>query len=81
MKGSDLILGWFDTTRIVVTIEISGDLKSGVGAGGASIVEDFLVGIQRFARPVSRNFGKQSMLDGIPLGSAHSTYTVANFRV
>jgi hypothetical protein len=66
-----MILGWFDTTRIVVAIEIGRDSKSGVGvgAGGASIVEDFPVRIQRFARPVSRNLGKQSMLDGIPLGN------------
>ena len=63
-------MGWFDTTRIAVAIEIGRDSKPGVGAGGAKIVEDFLVRIQRFARPVSRNLGKQSMLDGIPLGSA-----------
>ena len=70
MKGSDLILGRFDPTRIVAAIEVGRNLKSSVGCGGASIVEDFLVRIQRFAGPVSRNFGEESMLDGIPLGSA-----------
>ena len=50
-------------------VEISSDLKSGLGLGGAGIVEDLLVGIQRFARPVSRDFGEEAMLDGIPLGS------------
>ena len=49
-------------------VEISSDLKSGLGLGGASIVEDLLVGIQRFGFPVSAT-SEQAMLDGIPFGS------------
>ena len=54
----------------MAAVEISGDLKSGLGFGGASIVEDLLVGIQRLASPVSRDLGEKAMLDGIPFGSA-----------
>ena len=43
----------FETARIESAVEISGDLKSGLGLGGARIVKDLLVGVQRFARPVA----------------------------
>ena len=59
----------FETARIVSTVEISSDLKSGLGLGGAGIVEDLLVRIQRFARPVAGDFGEEAMLDGVPFGS------------
>jgi hypothetical protein len=42
----------FETVGIVSLVEISSDLKSGLGLGTADIVEDLLVGVQRFARPV-----------------------------
>jgi hypothetical protein len=48
-----LIRCGFETARIVSAVEISSDPKSGLGLGGAGIVEDLLVGIQRFACPVS----------------------------
>ena len=62
--------GRLETARIVAAVEISGGLKSGLGFGGASIVEDLLVGIQRLASPVSRDLGEKAMLDGVPSGSA-----------
>ena len=40
-----------------------------MSSGGASVVENLLVGIERFARPVPGDFREQAMLDGIPLGS------------
>jgi hypothetical protein len=43
----------FETARIESAVEISSDLKSGLGLGGASIVEDLLVGVQGFALPVA----------------------------
>ena len=43
----------FETARIESAVEISSDLKSGLSLGGAGIVEDLLVRIQRFARPVA----------------------------
>ena len=69
-KGSNLIRGGLETAGIVAAVEISGDLKSSLGSGGAGIVEDLLVGIQGFACPVSRDLGEEAMLDGIPFGSA-----------
>ena len=57
-------------TRIMATVEIRSDAKAGLGLSGAGIVEDFLVRVQWFASPVSGDFRKQAMLDGIPLGSA-----------
>ena len=42
-----------ETTRIEMAVEVGGYLKSGLGLGGAGKVEDLLIGIQRFARPVS----------------------------
>jgi hypothetical protein len=50
------LIGWgFETARIRIesAVEISSELKSGLGLGGASIVEDLRVGVQRFARPVA----------------------------
>jgi len=43
----------FETARIEPAVEISSDLKSGLGLGAAGIVEDLLVRIQRFACPVA----------------------------
>jgi hypothetical protein len=40
-----LIRGGLETARIVVPVKISSDLKTSLGVGGASIVEDLLVGI------------------------------------
>ena len=65
-KGSNLIRCGLETTRIETAVEISSDLKSGLGLGSTSIVEDLLVRIQRFAGPVARDFGEEAMLDGIP---------------
>ena len=52
-KRSNLIRCGFETTRILSAVEISIDLKSSLGLGGARIVEDLVVGIQRFTCPVS----------------------------
>ena len=52
-KGSNLTGCGFETARVVSAVEICGDPKSGLGLGGASIVEDLLVRIQGFTRPVA----------------------------
>ena len=51
-------------------VEVGSDFETGLGFGSAGIIEDFLVGIQRFASPVPRNFREETMFDGIPFGSA-----------
>jgi hypothetical protein len=52
-KRSNLIGCGFETARVVSAVEISSDPKSGLGLGRAGIVEDLLVRIQGFARPVA----------------------------
>jgi hypothetical protein len=44
-KGSNLIACGLETARIVSAVEVGGDLKAGLGLGGAGIVEDLLVGV------------------------------------
>jgi hypothetical protein len=65
-----LIGSRFEATSIVPAVEISSNAKPGLGLSGAGIVEDLVVRVQWFARPVSRDFRKQAMLDGIPLRRA-----------
>ena len=45
-------------------------MEASLGSGGASVVENLLVGIEWFAGPVPRDLGEEAMLDRIPLGSA-----------
>ena len=52
-KWSHLTGCGLEAARIESAVEISSDLKSGLGLGGAGIVKDLLVGVQRFARPVA----------------------------
>jgi len=54
---------------VVAAIEVGGDGKTRFGFGGSGVVEDLLVGVQRFSRPVSRHLGKEPVFDGVPLGS------------
>ena len=62
--------GWLEAARIAATIQISGDGEAGLRFAGSGIVEDLLVGVQRFTDPVSRDFVKKTVLDGVPFGSA-----------
>ena len=65
-----MLWGGFKAAGIMAAVEVGGDLKAGLGLGGTGIFQDLLVGVQRLARPVSRDLGEQAMLDGIPFGSA-----------
>lgn len=55
---------------VVAAIEVRGDGKAGFCFGGSSIVENLLIGVQRFTSPVPRELRKETMFDGVPLGSA-----------
>src|SRR5260370_29168299 len=68
-KRGNLIGHRFEAARIVPAVEIGSDPQSGLGLGGTGIVEDLLVRIQRFTRPVAGDFREVAMLDGIPFGS------------
>jgi hypothetical protein len=61
-KGSNLIGCGLETARIETAVEVGGDLKSGLGSGGAGVVEDLRVGIQRFAAGLVRPFPADKQL-------------------
>ena len=61
--------GGFEATRIIVAIEVGSDLEAGLCSGGAGVVENLLIGVEWFAGPVSRDFGEEAMLDGVPFRS------------
>src|SRR6185369_11347635 len=52
------------------SVEVGRDCEPGSGAGIADEVEDFGVAIKRLGGPVFGDFGEESVLDGIPFGSA-----------
>ena|SRR5215471_14917756 len=54
----------------MASVEVSRYCEPGSGAGITDEVEDFGVTVERLGGPVFRDFGKQTMLDGIPFGSA-----------
>lgn len=65
-----LRVGRFDAGGIVSAVEVSGDGKAGLSAGGADEVENLLVACKRFARPVFGDFGEEAIFDRVPFGSA-----------
>jgi hypothetical protein len=60
----------FSAGGIVATVEVSGDRQAGLSSGGADEVQDFLVAVEWFAGPVFGDLGKETVFDGVPLGSA-----------
>ena len=40
--------------------------KSGRSGGGANVLEDGLIALQRATRPIVADLGKEAMFDGIP---------------
>jgi hypothetical protein len=61
---------WFGSGGIVSTVEVSGHRQAGLSSGGANEVEDLLVTFEWFAGPVLGDLGKQTVLNGVPFGSA-----------
>jgi hypothetical protein len=51
-------------------VEKSGDSQTCIGLGGSDELEDFIVAVERLTGPVLGDFGKETVFDGIPLGSA-----------
>ncbi len=54
----------------MAAVEVGGNGKAGLGLGGAGVVENLLVRIERFTGPVSRHLREETMFDGVPLGSS-----------
>ena len=60
----------FSAGGIVAAVEVSGDRQAGLSSGGADEVQDFLVAVEWFAGPAFGDLGKETVFDGVPLGSA-----------
>jgi hypothetical protein len=69
-KRLELFGRWFGAGRIVATVEVSGNRQAGLSSGGADEVQDLLMAVEWFASPVFGDLGKETVLNGIPLGSA-----------
>ena len=69
-KGLKLFGRGSNAGGIVVTVEVGGDCQASFRSGGANEVEDLLITIEWFARPVLGDFGKEAVFNGIPFGSA-----------
>jgi len=69
-KRLELFGRWFGAGRIVATVEVSGNRQAGLSSGGADEVQDLLMAVEWFASPVFGDLGEETVLNGIPLGSA-----------
>ena len=63
--GSRFCAGW-----IVASVQVSSDRQTGLSFGGANEAKDLLVAVERFPGPVLGDLRKETMLDGVPFGSA-----------
>lgn len=55
---------------VVSAIEVGGDSQAGLSLGRAHEVENLLVAVEGFARPVFRDLGEEAVLNGIPFRGA-----------
>lgn len=62
--------GRLEAAWVVAAIQVGGDGKACLGVGGSRIVENLLIGVQRFTSPVSRYLREEAMFDRVPFGSA-----------
>src|SRR5919198_5817595 len=64
-----LLRCWFSTDRIVTAVEVGSNGEPRLRFGGADKAQDLLIAVERFAGPVFRDFGKEAVFNGVPLGS------------
>ena len=69
-KRLELFGRWFGAGRIVAAVEVSGNRQAGLSSGGADEVQDLLITVEWFAGLVLGDLRKETVLNGIPLGSA-----------
>ena len=51
-KSLALFVGRFGTDRIAATIKVSGDRQAGLSSGRSNEVQNFLMAVERSARPI-----------------------------
>lgn len=59
-----------DAALVLAAVKVGGDGEAGLGLGGAGIIQNLLIGVERFTRPVSGHLREQTMFDGVPFGSS-----------
>ena len=69
-KRLELFGSRFGACLIVATVEVSSDRQTGSRARGANEAQDLLIAVERFASPVLGDLREETMLNGIPFGSA-----------
>src|SRR5450755_4803282 len=60
----------FETSGILLSVQICGHNEAGFSAGIADETEHLFIAGQWLGSPAFRNLGEQTVLDGIPFGSA-----------
>ena len=65
----------------MTSIQIGGDSQSGFRRSRADEVQHLLIAIEGLTGPVFGDFGKESMLNGIPLGSASGIVSDGDLEV
>ena len=69
-QSAELFGSGFGAGGIVTSIQVGRDGQTSFGGCRTDEVEDLLITIEGFTGPVFGNFGEESMLNGIPFGSA-----------
>jgi hypothetical protein len=57
---------WFETDRVLFSVQIGSHHQAGLGTGGANEVEHFFIADQGLSSPVLGDLGEEAMLDRIP---------------
>jgi len=69
-KSAKLVGRRFTTGGVITSVQVGGDSQAGFCGSRAYEVQDLLIAIEGLTGPVFGDFRKESMLNGIPLGSA-----------
>ena len=70
MDGGKLLCAHLDPFRVLARVELALNAKTGSGGGGGDQVDDDFVTHERFAAPVLRDEGEQTMFDFIPFAGS-----------
>ena len=70
-----LLLAYLDSFRVLACVQLALNAKAGSGGGGCDQVDDDFMAHQRFAAPVLRDEGEQTMLNLVPLAGSRREVT------
>ena len=75
LDGGKFPLADLNPFRVLARVELALNAKTGSGGGGGDQVDDDFVTHERFAAPVLRDEGEQTMLDFIPFAGVARSAT------